>query len=350
MDTRRTETSAAKRESAGLPVRLLRLGRDQVMLAGVWIALLALFSALSDRFFTTATFSSLAGQVPALTVVAAGMTFVIITAGIDLSVGSVLGLCGAIFGLAVVGGAWPVWAAAVAALAGGLLAGTVNGWIAVKLRVPSFIVTLGMLEAARGLSYVLTGSQTMYLAGALRDLARPLPGLGVPVTFLFAIAVVAVMQLVLSRTIYGRHLVAVGTNEEAVRLAGIRPGRLKISVFVVSGVLVAVGALFYTARLGSADPNAGVGLELSAIAAVVIGGTSLMGGRGSVVSTFIGVLIIATLDTGLAQIGASEPLKRIITGAVIVVAAVLDAWRSAGPGGVRALWMRLWSRKPASVS
>ena len=214
----------------------------------------------------------------------------------------------------------------------------------VRWRVPSFIVTLGMLEIARGLSYMLTGSQTMYLAGALRELARPVPDLPVPAAFVIALVLVVALQLILSRTVYGRHLIAVGTTEEAVRLAGIRPGGLKMSVFVISGALVGLGSLFYTARLGSADPNAGVGLELSAIAAVVIGGTSLMGGRGSVVSTFLGVLIIATLDTGLAQVGASEPLKRVITGAVIVTAAVLDAWRSAGPGGVRALWRRMWQR------
>ena len=316
-----------------------RLWRDHVVMLLVWVGLIALFSGLSDRFFSAATFSSLAAQIPALTVVAAGMTFVIITAGIDLSVGSVLGFCGAVFGVTATAG-WPLPLAAVAAMAAGCLAGWANGWICVRLRVPSFIVTLGMLEIARGLSYLLTSSQTMYLSGALSSLTRPLPGLWLPPAFLIAVAVVIVLQLVLTRTVYGRHLIAVGTNEEAVRLAGIRPAGLRISVFVITGSLVGLGALFYTARLGSADPNAGVGLELSAIAAVVIGGTSLMGGRGSVLSTFIGVLIIATLDTGLAQVGASEPLKRVITGAVIVTAAVLDGWRAGGRQGVLLWWRR----------
>jgi ribose transport system permease protein len=307
----------------------------------VWLGLVAFFAAMSDRFLSAATFLSLAAQIPTLTVVAAGMTLVIITSGIDLSVGSVLGVAGAVFGVAVVSGGWPVAPAAGLAILAGVAAGWSNGWIAVRLRVPSFIVTLGMLEVARGLSYLLTGSQTMYLAGALRGLARPLPGLGLPPSFFIAIAVVTILQLVLSRTVYGRHLIAVGTNEEAVRLAGIRPAGLRISVFVLSGALVGLGALFYTARLGSADPNAGVGLELSAIAAVVIGGTSLMGGRGSVVSTFLGVLIIATLDTGLAQAGATEPVKRVITGAVIVGAAVVDGWRHAGPGWASTLLRRV---------
>jgi ribose transport system permease protein len=205
-----------------------------------------------------------------------------------------------------------------------------------------------MLEIARGLSYLLTSSQTMYLAGALAGLARPLPGIGLPPSFFIAVAVVIILQLVLTRTVPGRHLIAIGTNEEAVRLAGIRPAPLRIGVFVVTGALTGLGALFYTARLGSADPNAGVGLELSAIAAVVIGGTSLMGGRGSVISTFLGVLIIATLDLGLAQVGASEPVKRVITGTVIVAAAAIDAWRTGAAGGTRALLARLLRRPEKS--
>src|SRR4029078_4915014 len=128
------------------------------------------------------------------------------------------------------------------------------------------------------------------------------------------------------------YLVSIGTNEEAVRLAGINTKPAKIAVFALVGLLSGLGGVFYTSRLGSADPNAGVGLELSAIAAVVIGGTSLMGGRGSVISSFFGVLILATLEAGLAQIGVSEPSKRVITGGVIVAAVVLDSWRHRGTG------------------
>lgn len=316
----------------------------------IWVGLVGLFSLASDRFLTPATFSSLAAQVPALTVVAAGMTLVVITAGIDLSVGSVLGLAGAVFGVALVNAGLPVPVAAALALAAGALAGGVNGWISVRLRVPSFIVTLGMLEVARGGSYLLTDSQTKYLGDVLGGLSRPLAGIGLPVAFFLAVAVVGFLQLVLSRTVFGRRLIAIGTNEEAVRLSGIDPRGPKVAVFAISGLLVGLGSLFYVARLGSSDPNAGAGLELSAIAAVVIGGTSLAGGRGSVISTFIGVLIIATLETGLAQIGASEPLKRVITGAVIVAAAIVDGWRTGGPGGPRALLGRLRDllRRPAA--
>jgi len=315
----------------------------------IWVGLIGLFSLGSDRFFRAATFANLAAQIPALTVVAAGMTLVIITGGIDLSVGSVLGFAGAVFGVALVNFHLPVMLAALLAVVAGGLAGWMNGWISVRLRVPSFIVTLGMLEGARGLSYILTDSQTKYLGGILGGLSQSLPGVGLPVSFLLALVVVATLQLVLTRSVFGRRLIAIGTNEEAVRLSGIDPTGPKIAVFLLTGLLVGLGALFHIARLGSSDPNAGVGLELSAIAAVVIGGTSLMGGRGSVVSTLLGVLIIATLETGLAQLGASEPVKRVITGSVIAAAAIIDGWRTTGgtsaPGHIlRRLFHRASSR------
>lgn len=146
--------------------------------------------------------------------------------------------------------------------------------------------------------------------------------------FLLAIAAVAVGQFLLVRTVFGRYCVAIGTNEEAVRMSGIRTAPYSIAVFAISGLLCGMAGLAQTSRLSSADPNAGIGIELSAIAACVIGGTSLMGGRGSVVSSFIGVLIIAVLQTGLAQVGVSDANKQIITGAVIVVAVLLDAIRT----------------------
>jgi ribose transport system permease protein len=144
--------------------------------------------------------------------------------------------------------------------------------------------------------------------------------------------VIVLAQLVLTRTVFGRYLIGIGTNEEAVRLAGIDPRPYKVLVFALMGLLAGLAALFQISRLEAADPNAGSGLELQVIAAVVIGGTSLMGGRGSVISTFFGVLIISVLAAGLAQIGASEPTKRIITGAVIVIAVVLDTYRSRRAG------------------
>ncbi len=146
--------------------------------------------------------------------------------------------------------------------------------------------------------------------------------------FLLAVLLVLVGQFVLTRTVFGRYLVAIGTNEEAVRLSGIDPRPIKLAVFGVSGLLAGLAAVVHCARLSAADPNAGTGAELQAIAATVIGGTSLLGGRGSVVSTFFGVLIIEVLGAGLSQVGVQEPTKRIVTGLVIVVAVVLDHYRS----------------------
>jgi ribose transport system permease protein len=293
----------------------------------IWLALVVWFGLLNHNFLSERTFITLANRIPALAVVAAGMTLVLIIGGIDLSVGSVLGLCGAVVGLALVNFHLPIWAAILLALGVGLAAGTLNGVVSVRLGIPSFIVTLGMLEIARGLAYLTTNSQTKYIGSDVEGLSTPVAGLAVSPAFIITLLVIVAGQVVLSRTVFGRYLIAIGTNEQAVRLAGINPRPFKIAVFALLGLLAGVGGVFYTSRLGSSDPNAGVGLELSAIAAVVIGGTSLMGGRGSVVNTFFGVLIIATLEAGLAQVGASEPTKRVITGMVIVGAVILDAWR-----------------------
>jgi ribose transport system permease protein len=270
----------------------------------------------------------------------------LIIGGIDLSVGSVLGLSGALLGVAMVDWGWPVWAGTILCLAIGLAAGTLNGLASVLLGIPSFIVTLGMLEIARGLAYLTTQSQTKYIGASVEGVSRSLGGLGCSPAFLLALAIIAAGQVVLSRSVFGRYLIAIGTNEQAVRLAGINPRPAKIAVFALLGLLTGLAGLFYTSRLGAADPNAGVGLELSAIAAVVIGGTSLMGGRGSVVKTFFGVLIIATLGAGLAQVGASEPVKRVVTGLVIVIAVVIDAWRHHLAGRRFSLFKRLLSRQP----
>jgi ribose transport system permease protein len=329
-------------------IGLKRFGEYAAML-GIWVGLLLLFGAASENFLTARTLGTLANRIPALALVAAGMTLVLVVGGIDLSVGSVLGLAGSVLGVALVDWHWPFAAAIGACLGVGLLAGVINGVVSVGLSIPSFIVTLGMLEIARGFAYLTTHSQTKYIGARVEGLSEPLAGLGGSPAFFIAVATILGGQVLLSRTVFGRYLIAIGTNEQAVRLAGINPRPAKIAVFALLGLLTGLGALCYTSRLGSSDPNAGVGLELSAIAAVVIGGTSLMGGRGSVINSFFGVLIIATLEAGLAQVGASEPTKRVVTGLVIVVAVVIDAWRHRLTGAGFTRFKRLFIRNQSSL-
>jgi ribose transport system permease protein len=242
-------------------------------------------------------------------------------------VGSVLALAASAVSVAMLGWGWGVFPSALLGIACATAAGTLTGSITVAWRIPSFIVSLGVLEMARGVAYQLTDSRTAYIGDSFAWLSNPF-AFGISPSFVIALIVIFAAQAVLTRTVFGRYLIGIGTNEEAVRLAGINPKPYKILVFSLMGLLAGVAALFQISRLEAADPNAGSGLELQVIAAVVIGGTSLMGGRGSVISTFFGVLIISVLAAGLAQIGATEPTKRIITGAVIVVAVVLDTYRS----------------------
>lgn len=213
------------------------------------------------------------------------------------------------------------------ALVIGAICGAFNGVVSVRWKLPSFIVTLGMLEMARGGAHFLTKSQTQYIGSQIEGIAgTSILGLSAP--FLLAVLIVIAGQLMLSRTVLGRYLIAVGTNSEAVRLSGIEPGPLKVVVFVLTGLLVAIAAVIDTSRFQSANPNAGTGFELQAIAAVVIGGTSLMGGRGSIVSSFFGVLIMAVLNSGLAAVGAKDETKRMITGIVILAAVIIDHYRT----------------------
>ncbi len=290
------------------------------------VLLLIIFGIKAENFFSLTTFRTIANQIPDTTIAAVGMTFVLIIAGIDLSVGSVAALAGAVLGVALVNRGLPLGLAVLMCLLVGLGCGATNGFVTVRWRLPSFIVTLGMLEAARGATYLVTGSRTIYVGGPIEVITETTVfGLSLP--FLAAIAVVAAGQLVLSRTVFGRYLIAIGTNEEAVRLSGIDPRPYKLAVFALAGLLAGVAAVIQTARMSSANPNTAIGFELQVIAAVVIGGTSLMGGRGSVVSSFFGVLIIAVLGAGLAQVGAQEYTKRLITGCVIVAAVILDQYR-----------------------
>ena len=292
------------------------------------VGLIVVFSIIGNGFFSLRTLITISNQIPDLTFLAVGMTLVLVAGGIDLSVGSVLALCSAVVGVAMVDAEVGLAGAVMLAMLTGIACGLVSGSITVRAGIPAFIVTLGMLEVARGLAYLVSGSQTQYIGTAIETVATPIPYLGLSAAFVAAIVVVIAGHLLLTRTVYGRYLIAIGTNEETVRMSGINTRPYRISVFAISGMLCALAAVSQSARLGSADPNTAIGLELSAIAAAVIGGTSLMGGRRSVGNTFIGVLIISVLQSGLASAGVDEPSKRVVTGSVIVIAALLDVWRN----------------------
>lgn len=300
---------------------------DLVALVAVWGGLLLLFGELGPGFLSAATLGSVANRIPALLLCATGMTLLMVTGGIDLSVGSLLGFCGAMVGVAMVDWGWGLAGAIALSIALGLAVGGVNGLVSVKLRLPSFIVTLGMLEVARGLAFLATHSQTKYIGAAVEGVGAPIAGWIVSPAFLVALAIVAAGQALLSTTVLGRHLVAVGANPEAAAIAGVPVDPPRLWAHALVGGLTGLAAVFNCSRLGSADPNAGAGFELSVIAAVVVGGTSLLGGRGSVAKSCLGVLIVATLEAGLVQLGASEPAKRVVTGLVIVVAVLADSWR-----------------------
>ncbi|MGH9160606.1 MAG: ABC transporter permease [Vicinamibacteraceae bacterium] len=300
--------------------------KEYLGLGAVLLGVLAAFGLLTDHFLTLATLRTVAHQIPTAVVLATGMTLVLITGGIDLSVGAVLALSGAVFGACLASLHAPLGVALAACVATGLACGCANGLVIVRWRVPAFIVTLGMMEVARGLAYAATHSQTRYLGASVDHLTESL-AFGVSPSILLAALAVAVSHVLLTCSVLGRHLVAIGTNEEAVRLSGIDTRWPTFAVYALAGLCAALGAVLHSARLGASDPNAGAGYELHAIAAAVIGGTSLMGGRGSVVHTLFGVVIIAVLATGLAQAGAQEPTKRLITGCVIVAAAIFDAYR-----------------------
>jgi ribose transport system permease protein len=307
--------------------QLREIIENSLGLVVVLVLLVVLFSFQTAHFFSATTFEAIANEIPTAILIAIGMTFVLIIGGIDLSVGSVLALGSGLLGVAIVQWHWPLWAAIGLCVLSGALCGLLNGFLTIRFRLPSFIVTLGLMEAARGATYLVTNSQTMYIGSTIEAVDNAtLFGLSLP--FLVAIGFAIIAQFVLTGTVFGRYAIALGTSEEAVRLSGIDTRPIKLAVFTLSGALAAVAGISYCAQLSAADPNAGNGFELAAIAAVVIGGTSLMGGRGSVINSLFGVLVIAVLETGLAQIGAQESVKRMVTGAVIIIAVIVDFYRT----------------------
>ncbi|MGC4046164.1 MAG: ABC transporter permease [Armatimonas sp.] len=298
-------------------------------LSAALLLIILIFSATVPTFRSASTFVTILNQLPEALLLAAGMTLVILVAEIDLSVGSVVGLAGAVLGVSLLSYHLPLPVAVLLAILSGALCGLFSGLLTTLLRLPAFLVTLGMLEAARGATFLLTESHTQYLGKAVEPLsAGGTAWLSLPT--LLALIILALGQMFLSRTTVGKNLFATGGSERTAWLAGIPTNHLRTGAFVVCGALAALAGVVNAGRLSSADPNAGLGAELTAIAAVVIGGTRLTGGRGSLIGTLLGVILLAVVGNGLAQAGAQEPVKRLLTGGIIVGAVLLDRLRSKG--------------------
>ncbi len=224
---------------------------DYAGLVVVLCLLVVLFGSLTDHFFSAVTFRTIANQVPDAVIIATGMTFVLIIGGIDLSVGSVLALSGSVLGVVMAQRGWGLGLSIPLSLCVGLTAGLANGLIIVRWHLPSFIVTLGMLEAARGGAYLVAGSKTQYIGGPIEALTEAsVLGIGLP--FAIALGVVIAAQLVLSQTLFGRHLFALGGNEESARLSGLSVNRLRVAVFALAGTLSGLAAIIHCARLSAA--------------------------------------------------------------------------------------------------
>lgn len=324
---------ARKQKSSALWENLLRISMRE---AGVTVALVLIvlfFCATAPYFATSGNFLKIFVQIAINTVLAAGMTFVILTGGIDLSVGSVLALC-TVVGATIttderLSAGTSITLAFLACLGTGALCGAINGWVCEKWKLPSFIVTLGMLNIASGLARVVSNNST------ISGLPQPFVEFGnlifwgiFPSIFVIALAVVLIGWFILRFTVFGRFIFAIGTNEEAVRLSGHNPRAIKIAAFTISGLTAGIAAMVYLLRLNVGSPIAGIGYELNAIAAVIIGGTSLSGGKGSIIGTLVGACILQVLSTGLQLLGAEDNVKPIVIGTVIVLAVILDTYRN----------------------
>jgi len=296
----------------------------RISVLGILLLICVVFALGSSDFLTASNLLNVALQTSIIAIIAIGMSFVIFTAGIDLSVGSMMALAGAIAAGMAVRQGMDTYVSITIGLGIGLLLGAVNGLMIVKGGIPPFVATLSMLAIARGLTLVYTEGRPIaglderfiYL-GTGQVLGIPLP--------VIIMAVIAVIAHIITRyTPFGLHVYSTGGNEETTRLAGVSPDRIKLAVYMISGFLAALGGILLTARLWSAQPNAAVGWELDAIAAPVLGGTSLFGGVGSIGGTVIGAFIIGVLSNGLNLMGVPSYYQQVIKGLVFILAVTVD--------------------------
>lgn len=310
------------------PLRTL-FGQSGV-LVGICV-LVVIFSFASPYFLDARNFINIGQQTTLLAVAAFAMTFIILSGEIDLSVGAVASLLGILMAMTMRAG-YPMEVAVVAGVSVGAGIGIINGSLSLFGRVPSFIVTLGMYSIARGVSYALTNARAISVADErfLLLFAKAAP-LGISATVWYAIVIFICLHLLLTRTAFGASIYAVGGNPEAARLSGIEVARVKLLVFTLSGALTGVTAILLTARLGTGFVEGARNLELDAIAAVVLGGTSFSGGRGSLVRTLLGALLIGILNNGLSLLNVESYYQLVVKGAIIVAAVLLDRWVAGRP-------------------
>lgn len=308
------------------------LSRFQSLIA--LILLCVFISLLSDKFLTPANAWNVMRQISVNVCISVGMTLVILTGGIDLSVGSVLALCGAVAaGLLKWGIEIPsvniyigftILGITVIGLLAGMLVGWFNGVVITKFKVPPFVATLAMLTIARGLTMLWT--KGFPISGLGENFTRIGTGwfIGIPVPVWISGIIVLLAILITNKTKLGRYIYAIGGNESAANLSGINVNKVKIAVYSIAGGLAAAGGLLVTSRLDAAQPNAGTGYELDSIAAVVIGGTSLTGGKGTVGGTVLGAVIIGVLNNGLVLLNVSPFWQQVVKGVVILLAVIID--------------------------
>lgn len=306
-----------------------KLIQKQGALVGLLVIIVAL-AILSPNFLTMDNLMNVFRQVSINALIAFGMTFVILTGGIDLSVGSILALSSALTAGFMVGGMNSILAMFQGILLGALM-GAANGVAVAKGKIAPFIVTLATMTIFRGLTLVYTEGKP--ITGISDSFAFQLVGrgyfFGIPFPVVITVIAFIILYILLRRTTFGRSVYATGGNEEAARLSGLKIDRIKITVYSISGAMAALAGVILTSRLNSAQPTAGTSYELDAIAAVVLGGTSLAGGRGHITGTLIGALIIGVLNNGLNLLGVSSFYQQVVKGGVILLAVLLDRKRSA---------------------
>ncbi|MBN1919755.1 MAG: ABC transporter permease [Anaerolineae bacterium] len=306
-----------------------RKSLDRFVSLGAVVVLFIFFSITAKNFFTMRSVLTLALQTSTITLMGIGVTFTIITGGIDLAIGSVVALSGTIAVIASRAGL-PIWLSMLIGLLVGVTTGLLNGLMVTKLKLPPFIATLGMMMVARGVALTITNANAWPAAegfgvlgnGTIFGTGPQFPGIPYPVIIMIVVAIV--FGFILKKTRIGRYTYAVGSNEEAARLSGIKVAQVKNINYIFSGLLSGLVGIILASRMITSQPNSAVGYELSAIAAAVIGGTSLMGGMGTVGGTVIGSFIIGILTVGLTMQGANYFMQQIVIGLVVIGAVAVD--------------------------